>query len=344
MSTADRPKYVLVEYGAVIAAVLAIAGVAALGGAWMASQPSTSTQQVTVFQDSISTTTDESAVVTGNIPLEGISKGDTLRNRNRYLLGPAPNLTLTVNTSTPEGRVVNVTHRLVVRYQATVSGGGTLGQNTTVLINETTTTNGTFSTSETINPESIQAERNRINSELGNAVDVSADLLLDVTYEVDGDVSYAGSMSASAPVVVSGESYYIDGDLSGSQTEQRTETHTTEVPADPINYMGLGLVGLLALGGAAGSVLLRRDIDAEEIRTQIYRDRYEEWISRGEIPTGTDKRYVRIDELEDIVDIGIDSNKRVIWNDDYDIYAVVDDDIIYYYTAGPADIGDWLNV
>ena len=344
MSTVDRPKYVLVEYGVVIAAVLAIAGVAALGGAVMASQPSTSTERVTIYQDDISTTTDESAVVTEDLPLEGINEGDTLRNQDRYLVGATPNLTLAVNSSLPDDRIVNITHRLVVQYEATVAEGGTLGRNTTVLINESATTNGTFSTSETINPQSIQAERDRINSQLGNAVDVSADLLLDVTYEVDGDVSYAGSMSASAPVVVNAESYYIDGDLSASQTEQRTSTHTVEESADPIDYLGLGLVGLLAFVGAAGSVLLRRDIDAEEIRTQIYRDRYAEWISRGEIPTGTGKRYVRIDELEDIVDIGIDSNKRVIWNDDYDIYAVVDDDIIYYYTAGSADIGDWLNV
>jgi hypothetical protein len=344
MSTVDRPKYVLVEYGAVIAAVLAIAGVAALGGAVMASQPSTSTTQETIFRDDVSVTTDESAVVTGDPPLEGITEGDTLRNQNQYLLGLTPNLTLTVNSSLPEGRTVDITHRLVVQYEATIAEGGTLGRNTTVLIDESATTNGTFSTAETINPESIQTRREQIGSNLSSAVDVSADLVLNVTYEVDGAVSYAGSMGASAPVVVNGQRYYIDGDLSASETEQRTETRKNQQSADPIGYLGLGLVGLLALVGAAGSVLLRRDIDAEEIRTQIYRDRYAEWISRGEIPTGTDKRYVRIDELEDIVDIGIDSNKRVIWNDDYDIYAVVDNDIVYYYTAGSADIGDWLNV
>jgi hypothetical protein len=344
MSTVDRPKYVLVEYGAVIAAVLAIAGVAALGGAWVTSQPNTETQQVTMFQDEFSTTTDESAVVTTDLPLEGIAENDTLRNQNRYLSNVTPNLTLTVNTSVPEQRMVNLSHRLIIRYEATISEGDVLGRNTDVLINETTTTNDTFSTAETINPQSIQAERSRIDNELGSGVDVSAALLVEVTYEVNGEESYAGSMSASAPIVVNEETYYIDGDLSASQTEQRTETRTTETPADPIDYMGLGMVGLLALVAAGGSVILRRDIDAEEIRTQIYRDRYEEWISQGEIPTGTDKRYVRIDELEDIVDIGIDSNKRVIWNQDYDIYAVVDEDIIYYYTAGSAEIGDWLNV
>jgi len=344
MSTVDRPKYVLIEYGAVIAAVLAIAGVAALGGAWMASQPSESTTQETVFQDSLATTTDESAVVTSDVPLEGINEGDRLRNQDRYLLGATPNLTLAVNSSLPDGRIVNVTHRLVVRYQATIAEGGVLGRNTTVLINESTTTNDTFSTTATIDPESIRAERDRIQSELGGAVDVSSDLLLDVTYEVDGDVSYDGSMSASAPIVVNAESYYVDGDLSASRTEQQTETRTVEISPDPLGYLGLGVVGVLALVAAAGSVLMRRDIDAEDVRTRIYRSRYEEWISRGDIPTGTEKRYVRIDELEDIVDVGIDSNKRVIWNEEYDIYAVVDGDIVYYYAAGSADIGDWLNV
>jgi hypothetical protein len=344
MSTVDRPKYILVEYGVVIAAVLAIAGAAAIGGAWVTSQPTIETRQVTMFQDEFSTTTDESAVVTTDLPLEGIAENDTLRNQNRYLSNVTPNLTLTVNTSVPEQRMVNLTHRLVIQYEATISEGDTLGRNTVVLINETTTTNGTFSTAETINPQSIQAERTRIQNELGSAVDVSADLVFEVTYEVDGEESYVGSMSASAPVVVNAESYYIDGDLSASQTEQRTDTRTVEESVDPIDYLGLGLVGLLAFAGAAGSVVLRRDIDAEEIRARIYRNRYDEWISRGEIPTGTDKRYVRIDELEDIVDIGIDSNKRVIWNDDYDIYAVVDGDVVYYFAPESTEIGDWLNV
>lgn len=344
MSAVNRPKYVLVEYGAVIAAVLAIAGVAALGGAWMASQPSTNTVQETVFQDDISTTTDETAVVTGDPPLDEINEGDTLRNQDRYLLGLTPNLTLTANSSLPDGRTVNITHRLILQYQATVTDGGTLGGNTTVLINESETTNGTFSTAATINPQSIRTKSQRIGSNFSNAVDVSSELLLEVAYEVDGDVSYAGSMEASAPVVVGEDTYYVDGDLSTSQTEQETRPRTSKSSSDPLSYLGLGVVGVLALAAAAGSVLLRRDIDAEDIRTQIYRNRYKEWISRGEIPTGTNKRYVRIDDLEDIVDIGIDSNKRVIWNEEYDIYAVVDGDVIYYYTAGSAEIDDWLNI
>jgi hypothetical protein len=344
MSAVDRPKYVLVEYGAVIAAVLAIAGVAALGGAWMASQPSTNTVQEPVFQDDVSTTTDETAVVTDDLPLDEINEGDTLRNQDRYLLGLTPNLTLTVNSSLPEGRMVNITHTLTLRHQATVADGGTLGRNTTVLINESGTTNGTFSTAETINPQSIRTGRRLIGSNFSSAVDVSSELLLDVAYEVDGDVSYSGSMGASAPVVVGEDTYYVDGDLSTSQTEQRMESRTIKSSPNPLSYLGLGVVGVLALAAAAGSVLLRRDIDAEGIRTRIYRNRYNEWISRGEIPTGTDKRYVRINELEDIVDIGIDSNKRVIWNEEYDIYAVVDGDVIYYYTAGSAEIDDWLNV
>ena len=347
MSTVDRPKYVLLEYGAVIATVFAVAGVAALGGAVVVSQPSQNTVQETMFRDSISTTTEEAANVTnvtGGIPLQDVNEGDTLRNRDRYLFRLTPNLTLNVSTTLPENRAVTVTHRLLVRYQATVADGGTLGSNTTTLINETETTTRSFSTAETVDPASIRAREDRIRARLGDSVDVSTGLLLRVSYEVDGNVSYTGSMSASAPLVVDGVSYYVDGDLSTEETEQRVGTRTTTEGADPMTYLGLGLVGVLSLLGAAGSVRLRRDIDAEDIRTRIYRDRYEEWISRGEIPTGTDKRYVRVEDLEDIVDIGIDSNKRVIWNEEYDIYAVVDGDLIYYYSSGPADLGDWLNV
>jgi hypothetical protein len=341
VSTVDRPKYVLVEYGAVIAVVFALVGVAALAGAWTAAQPETTTEQVPVYEEGVSTTTDESAIVTGNTTL--YDDGETLRNSPVYLFKASPNLTLAVNTTLDADRPATVTHRLRLRYRA-VREDTTFWQNTTTYINESRTTNGTVSTTETLDVRSIRKRADQFASELGAAGDVTVDLLIDVSYDVREPPQYSGSMTTSAPLVLNSGSYYVDGDLSASQTEQQMETRTTESSPDPLSYLGLGVVGVLALAAAAGSVLVRRDIDAEAIRTRIYRNRYEEWISRGEIPTGTNKRYVRIDELEDIVDIGIDSNKRVIWNEEYDIYAVVDGDLVYYYTAGSAEIGDWLNV
>jgi hypothetical protein len=75
----------------------------------------------------------------------------------------------------------------------------------------------------------------------------------------------------------------------------------------------------------------------------VYRERYAEWISNGEFPTDTDKRYVTISSLEDLVDIAIDSNKRVIYDETLDAYGVADGDIVYYY-GDEGDIDSWLDM
>jgi hypothetical protein len=342
MSTIDRPKYLVVEYGTVIAAALALVGVIALGGAWTAAQPTETVDRVPVYQEDVSTAVDTSAVVTGNTTL--YEEGETLRNKPVYLFRATPNLTLAVNTSLEADRPADVTHRLIVRFRAT-RGDRTFWQHTRTYLNETRRTgNGTVSTTDTVNVSAIRTEAARFRQEVGSAGSFHVDVLLNVSYRVRESPTYGGSMTASAPLVMDSESYLLDGDLGASATEESFATQRTTSDPDVAGYLGFAVVGLLALAAAAGTVLVRRDIDADDIRTRVSRNRYREWISRGEIPTGTSKRYVRIDSLEDIVDIGIDSNKRVIWNEDYDIYAVVDGDVVYYYSAGATDIGEWLNL
>lgn len=342
MSTADRLKYFVAQYGIVITAVLALGGVAAFGVAWTAAQPAESSEQIPAYQEEISTSVDTQAVVTGNTTL--YNQSEVLRDKPIYLFGATPKLTLVTNTTLEAERLSNITHRIILRYRAT-QDGEIFWQNTTTYMNETRqTTDGVVSTTETINFSSIQQNIDRFRMETGGVGTVSVQLLLRVNYEVLESPTYEGSMSASAPVVINSNSYRLGSDLSASQSEQDFAVRRTMTAASPIEYIGFGAIGILALAGAGGAAVIRRDLDAEEIRTRISRNRYSEWISRGEIPTGTDKRYVRIDTLTDIVDIGIDSNKRVIWYDEHDIYAVIDGDIVYYYNGGSAEIGDWLNL
>jgi hypothetical protein len=342
MATVDRPKYLLVQYGTVIAAGLVLAGVIALGGAWAAAQPTETTERVPVYQEEVSTSVGTSAAVTGNTTL--YNESEVLRDKPVYLFRASPNLTLTANTSLDANRTANVTHRLELRFRAS-RGDSVFWRNTTTYVNETRrTSDGRVSTAVTIDVPAVRERAARFREEIGSAGTFGVDLRLAVTYEVRESPTYRGELTASAPLVIDAESYRIDGDLSTSETEEAFATRRTTTPPDPVGYLGFGAVGVLALVAAAGSVLIGRSVDAEEIRTRLYRNRYDEWISRGELPTGTNKRYVRIDNLEDIVDIGIDSNKRVIWDADYDIYAVVDGDVVYYYAMESAEVGEWLNL
>jgi hypothetical protein len=342
MSTVDRPKYVLVRYGTVIAVGLVLAGVIALGGAWTAAQPTQTTERVSVYQETVSTGVDTSAVVTGNTTL--YNESEELRDVPVYLFRATPTLNLTVNTSLDADRRANVTHRLALRFRA-AREGDTFWQNTTTYVNETRrTSNGSVTSAATVDVPAVRERAQRFRSEIGSAGTFSVAFVLEVTYRVRESPIYENTLRTSAPLVMDSESYRIGGDLAASRTEEASQRRTTTVPPDPIDYLGFVAAGVLAFAGAAASVLIRRDLDAEEIRTRIFRGRYQEWISRGEIPTGTDKRYVRIDDLADIVDIGIDSNKRVIWDEEYDVYAVVDGDIVYYFSPGSSEVSEWMNI
>lgn len=342
MSIDDRLKYLLVKYGTVIAVILALIGVITLGGAWTAAQPTETSEQVTVYQEDVTTSVNTRAVVTGNTTL--YNQSEVLHNQPVYLFRATPNLTLFVNTSLDANRTTTVTHQLDLRFRATRDGQA-FWQRSQEFINTTqTTTNGTVSTAVTRNISAIRETTQQLREEIGGAGTFSVEFRLEVTYEVQESPTYTGSMTASTPFFMDSESYLLGRDLTASQTEEEFAMQTETNPANPIEYLGPGGVGVFALLAAAGTILLRRDLDGDDIRTRMLRNRYEEWISRGDIPTDTDKRYVRIDGLEDIVDIGIDSNKRVIWNDDYDIYAVVDGDVVYYHSAKSVELDEWLNL
>jgi len=51
-----------------------------------------------------------------------------------------------------------------------------------------------------------------------------------------------------------------------------------------------------------------------------------------------------VNSLKDLVNIGIDADKRVIHDSDLDAYVVVDSGLVYYYAREPTNIELWANV
>jgi len=76
--------------------------------------------------------------------------------------------------------------------------------------------------------------------------------------------------------------------------------------------------------------------DRERVRTEFERTRddFDEWISTARIPDADGRTPVPTDSLVDLVDIAIDSDRRVL--EDGHQYAVLVDSEIYTYTAPPA--------
>ncbi|WP_255151777.1 DUF5305 domain-containing protein [Halorarius halobius] len=340
MSTGTQAKHVVATRGPTVAVVLVLVGVFALGGAgWLVAFPPT--EQVTEqrAEQTFASDVETSALVTGSTPL--YAEGVRLRDKPVYLLAAAPEATYSVETSVPEGPTVAVSQRLVLVYEGT-RNGETFWQTERLLVNESQrVTDGTARANATLNMSAVAQRLQSVRSAVGGVGVFETRLELRVDYRSN---RYEGTLNASAPLQVTGRAYWVDGDLSGSRTQSRSVSRTVTRQPDPLLVGSLVLVGALALVGAGGVAYVYRDLDVDSVATETVRSRYEEWISEGEFPSGPDKRYIRINTLEDLVDVAIDSNKRVIYDDVYQAYAVADGDLVYYYTDDYDRIAPWLNM
>ncbi|MFB6300498.1 MAG: DUF5305 domain-containing protein [Halobacteriales archaeon] len=341
MSVPLRTQRLLAQYGRWLIILLVVIGLASMGWAYQIySNPPTEqiTQETNVQQ--VSTSIETSAVVTGNTTL--YEPGERLVEQPAYLMSATPNLTIRIQTSVPAGTGVDVTQRLTLEMVAT-RDGEPFWQSQRVFISDgQQVRNGEFVSSTTINMSALSTFISDRRQRVGTIGDFSANFRLNVTYNTG---MYSGSLTGSAPVVFAENAYWIGGDLSDGRTHSQTVTRQVQGTPDPASYLGLVAIGIVSLLGAAAIGYVEyQGIDIQEIEAELSESRFEEWISEGQFPTDPEKKYVNIVTLEDLVDIAIDSEKRVIHDPEFDVYAVVDGDLIYYFTTNELDVESWLNM
>lgn len=138
---------------------------------------------------------------------------------------------------------------------------------------------------------------------------------------------------------VKGNLYYVE--KKWKRTYSDTEVREITVPATygPLRKTGAPLAFVLSLGGVIALVAVRREngfeLTASERAWLDYRnaaDEFEEWVSVGKIPEKARfQTTIRVEELKDLVDIAVDSNRRVIRDDSRDLYAVLLEDTVYTF-------------
>lgn len=341
MSAELQAKRAIGHYGRyLLVALLALGLLAAAGAGYVYATPPT--EQVTTQTDvqQVSADVRTSAVVTGNTTF--YRTGQRLVDQPAYLTTATPNLTVEARATVPEGTDVRVTQRLTLVQTATRGDRAFWSSNRVLVASEETTSDGGVATSATVNMSQIAREVRANREGLGDIGGFETRIDLNVTYDTG---RYAGTLTASSPVVLSERAYWIDSPLSATRTHSRPVTRT--VVGEP-NVTLAGLLALLALSSfaSAGGVwyVRREGIDLEEIELRMDQARFEEWITTSEIPTDPDRRYVRTTSLEGLVDIAIDSNKRVLHDPDPDVYTVVTDDIIYYYATDESAMTSWFSM
>lgn len=134
--------------------------------------------------------------------------------------------------------------------------------------------------------------------------------------------------------------YRVATTVEGPQPYDATEqVRVTVEPSLLALYGGplLVLVGVVGVVGLA-TALWRDELAVTERERTRYefetaREDFDEWVSGSEIPDIADRTTVRANSLADLVDIAIDSDRRVL--EDGTRYAVLVGDIVYTYTAPP---------
>lgn len=340
MHVAIRVKLFVADYGPAIALALAIAAAACFVGAAVTyTSPPAETTNVQVDKQQFGATVGTSAIVSNDTEL--YEPGTELRDMPVYFVSASPNLTFHVEADVPDGQDVTVSKRLILHMEASRNGDQFWSEHRVILAEKQTVSDGLVQTNGTMNVSAVRALVADRRGEIGDVGQFRTTIRLNVSYETD---QYTGTLEASTPLVTTGSAYWLGGDLAASDTQSTTETR--RVVGDPdvatvSGFLGLGLLGLFAAGWVRRHY---RDLDPRKLELELTRARHDEWISNGEIPTKSEKEYILVASLADLVDVAIDSNKRVIYDEEFDVYGVVAGDIVYHYSIGDENLTEWFDV
>ena len=341
MSAQLRARRLLLHRGRSVAVGLVLLGLLLVAaGGYVYATPPTETVTERVDEQVVSTSLEPSGVVTGNTTLyEG---GERLVDPSAFLFDATPTVDLAVETRVPSSTSVAVEQRLTLELTATNDGEAFWSDRQLLAARSQSVGDGRAPMSASVDMLALRDRLGAVRTALGDVGVLGARLNLSVTYDTG---TYAGQLQVTAPVVTTESAFWFDGQLSAERRHDRTVSRTVEGEPELALAGGLAAAGLVSLGAAAVVLaLLRREEDETTLETELAHKRYEEWISSGEFPTQTGKRFVHINTLEDLVDVAIDSNKRVVHDEDVGAYSVVDGDLVYYYSPRRGDIDSWLDV
>lgn len=342
----SRLELQIAKNGVEFAAVCVIVGLLLFGMAGQVysnpgvTQPSP--EEVDSFDIDLSLS--ESAVVQNENPL--YETGERIQ-KPVYFTNITPNLTLSVVVNTNSDRNVSIDQRLVLSEEATRSGSELWSRERVLATNEETISDGRSQTNITLDINNFARSQQNISQIISSVSSINTQFNLETTYEtepVDGR-SYSGQLAFSFSPESTANAYWLSGSRSDSDSETRLSQ--PDPIQQPPNYRRtlmfvLGGIGMIVLGG--GLVVKSRELDPHELQIEVYNQQYTEWISEGELVVDPDRQYVYVNSLGDLVDIGIDADKRVIHDTDLKAYVVVDDDLIYYFAREPTNIELWANV
>lgn len=331
-----RINHALLQAGRLTLVVAVVAGVVAVGvGAWNYQHPPTSTVTDHENRQSFEATLSARARVTENSSL--FETGTVVEDPPVFLRESMPTATLTSRVALPEGRHVRVTHRVTLVYRVTRDGETLWSDRRTVIDDRETTRSGHAESTGEIDVPSVARRLEHVRSEVGSAGSVEVFVRTNVSYRTD---AYEGRLRDSAQLTIR-EKWYDVGTANADRVHSDRVDRTIVVPFDsPLPYAGPAVLGGFVLAVACWAVYLRvRGPSLDTVERRIHRERYAEWISTASLSPGSADDAVAVDSLEGLVDIAIDTGKRVLHDPDVGLYLVIDDASTYCYADSELDDG-----
>ncbi len=299
---------------------------------------------------------DHSATVERNTSV--FEAGSELENRSTYFTRVAPELTVEYGYwhRGADAAAANTTLTLVV--SASERSDAPTGDTTDVYWR--TTERLDSASSESLAPGERQTARTtlnvtrlrdriaRIESELGaspgdTSVKVVARTRTNAT--VDGRTLSTDRDDVLTLSLGSG-TYGVTTESDGTTETPVTSRRTVTADYGPLRSIGAPLVTVLALVGMVGLVWARRTgrldgVEGEQRRIEFRREReaFDDWITVGRLPDElADRTIVETESLEGLVDVAIDSDKRVVEDRSTGRFAVLDGDVAYTLEPPGSDL------
>ena len=332
-------------------AVVVILLLAVVMGGWLAYpahvEPGTEAETVTVGSWSEQPSLSHAAEVQNPNPV--FSPGQTLAGQSTYFTSIAPTLTGTYAYEYRlEGQVgdasmdVDLESSLVYR---SVDGDGNVYWEQSEPLDEQSVSDvgpgETVETSFDVNVTDLAAEIDAIEGSLGASPGTAESVVVvQVTASGQaGDASVANSHTAEFAIEESGGTYTVETSEDGAASQEFSDTVETEMTYGALHAYGslaMIVLGLMALGWLVmaryqGDLAVTDD-EREALVAAAERAEFVDWLSRGRFPIERfDGPRIELDSLEDIVDVAIDSNRRVIEDVGRGAFFVQDGDAYYVY-------------
>lgn len=279
---------------------------------------------------------------------QAFAAGTVLENRSAYLFSVAPELTVTHvfshgGDAGPATVATNAT--LVARSVGETDDGQVEYWRVSEQLDRSQTTVQPGASRRFTTTVNVSEHRNltrQIETELGGTPGrIQIFLLVTTRAETElANETRTAERTDRLSLDPRSNAYAVSANVTGQRTAATvSETVTVPVESNPARIYGGALFALLWLG-VAGILVYADRVNrlavppetVTAIETRQSRATFDEWISVGTVPEpSSGDRRVEMATLTDLVDVAIDSERRVIEDADADRFVVIDGRTWYYY-------------